>query len=86
MTQIISKAELMKKYCFLAGAAIIGAQLTASTARSQDTNTVEVIKQLQRRIEELEQKVKALEHPKASTDEDTAAKQTQHLEELDKKV
>ena len=57
--------------------------ISGSIAAAQDTNTVELIKQLQRRIEELEQKVKALEQPKP-TPEDERTKQ--RVEELDKKV
>src|ERR1039457_5051446 len=41
--------------------ALVGLQSTALDLRADDTNTVELIKQLQKRIEELEQKVKVLE-------------------------
>jgi phosphate-selective porin OprO/OprP len=55
-------------------------------ARAQDTNTTELIKQLQKRIDELEQKVQALEgsKPAVVVTNDAAAKQ--QIEELDQKV
>ena len=51
----------MKKYRLLGAIAMLSMQLTVSTTRAQDANTIEIIKQLQKRIEELEQKVKVLE-------------------------
>jgi len=55
-------------------------------ARAQDTNTVEIIRQLQKRIEELEQKVQALEgrgEVRGVTNNPAAATQ---VEDLDRKV
>ena len=65
---------------------ILGAQAATITLRAQDTNTVELIKQLQRRIDELEQKVKGLEQGKQSVETTNDLKATQHLEALDQKV
>jgi phosphate-selective porin OprO/OprP len=56
------------------------------TASVVDTNTLELIKQLQRRIEELEQKVKGLERGKTPAEAPEGAKEQQHLEALDQKV
>src|SRR5688572_20808060 len=47
-------------------AAVIAAQLTVCTLSADETNTIEMIKQLQKRIEGLEQKVKSLEPTKAA--------------------
>src|SRR5438477_3636139 len=76
----------MKNYLRLAGVALFGAQLIIFSARGEDTNTLEIIKQLQRRIEELEQKVKALEAPKTPGQEEKEKKDKQRIEELDQKV
>ena len=51
-----------------------------------DTNTIELIRQLQRRIDELEQKVKVLERGKATPGDTNDAKSKQQIEELDQKV
>jgi len=68
----------MKSYWLLAALALIGGQVITFTGRAQDTkadtNTVEIIKQLQRRIEELEEKVKALERSKTATDQENEAR------------
>src|ERR1017187_10088179 len=66
--------------------AVVGVQPAALNLRAEDTNTVELIKQLQRRIEELEQKVQVLEHGKGPGEEATDAKAKKHLEALDQKV
>jgi phosphate-selective porin OprO/OprP len=81
--------------------ALVGVQATAATVRAEgtnsallpaaaigvaDTNTLELIKQLQRRIEELEQKVRTLEGGKAPVEEPSDAKSKQQLQELDQKV
>src|ERR1043166_3451481 len=56
----------------------------SSTLQGQETNTLELIQKLQRRIEELEQKVKLLEQqPSVKTNEGNAR---QRVEDLDKKV
>src|ERR1019366_9135796 len=66
--------------------AIVGVQSTALKLRADDTNTVELIKQLQKRIEELEHKVQVLERGKAPDAEANDAKAKEHLEALDQKV
>jgi phosphate-selective porin OprO/OprP len=60
--------------------------LSIPTLRAQDANTAELIKQLQKRIEELEQKVNALESVKGpvTVTNDTPSKN--RIEELDQKV
>ena len=65
---------------------IVGVQPAALTLRAEDPSTTEVIKQLQRRIEELEQKVKVLEHGKGPGEEANDLKAREHLEALDQKV
>ena len=66
--------------------ALVGLQSTALNLRADDTNTVELIKQLQKRIEELEQKVKVLERGNGPSAEAHDAKAQEHLEALDQKV
>jgi phosphate-selective porin OprO and OprP len=66
--------------------AILSAQAATTTLRAEDTNTVELIKQLQRRIDELEQKVKVLEQGKPSAGATNDTKARQRIEELDQKV
>src|ERR1035438_4063099 len=66
--------------------ALVGLQSTVLDLRADDTNTVELIKQLQKRIEELEQKVQVLEHGKGPGTEANDAKAQEHLEALDQKV
>src|ERR1039457_4699470 len=66
--------------------ALVGLQSTALDLRADDTNTVELIKQLQKRIEELEQKVKVLERGNGPSAEAHDAKAQEHLEALDQKV
>ena len=66
--------------------ALVGLQSTVLDLRADDTNTVELIKQLQKRIEELEQKVQVLEHGKGPGVEAHDAKAQEHLEALDQKV
>jgi phosphate-selective porin OprO and OprP len=60
--------------------------LTVGSAQAQDQTTAEIIKQLQKRIEELEKKVKSLEQgnaaPPATPDPDSK----QRIQELDQKV
>jgi len=81
----------MKRHHFklirsLPAVALIGAQLASGSLRAQDTNTAEVIKQLQQRIEELEHKVQALEtnQPQAvPTNQDNSAAR---IESLDQKI
>jgi len=70
----------------LIAGAIIGAQPATAILHAEETNTVELIKQLQKRIEELEQKVQVLERGKGPGEEATDPKAKQRLEELDQKV
>lgn len=60
--------------------------LIAVTAHGQETNTLEIIKQLQHRIDELEQKVKILEQSKQSDEQAAEAKAKQHNDELEQKL
>jgi phosphate-selective porin OprO/OprP len=81
--------------------ALFGAQATTETLRAEgtnaaapaapaigatDTNTIELIRQMQRRIEELEHKVQTLERGKAPAEEPSEGKSKPQLEELDQKV
>jgi phosphate-selective porin OprO/OprP len=66
--------------------AIVGVQPAALNLHAEDTNTVELIKQLQKRIEELEQKVKALDQGKGPSEAATTPKAQEQLEALDQKV
>ena len=76
------KTKNAKALLLWIGIALISIKLIP-TAGAQDTNTAELIKQLQRRIEELEQKEKALEQPKPPPQDEQTK---QRVEELDKKV
>jgi phosphate-selective porin OprO/OprP len=68
----------------LIGALLAGEPFSVGNARAQDTNTLEIIKQLQKRIEELEQKVKSLEN---KTEPVPGGQKTkQRVEELDQQV
>ena len=58
----------------------------SSNLRAEDTNVVELIKQLQKRIEELEQKVNTLERGKGATEPAKDAQAKQRTEELDQKA
>jgi phosphate-selective porin OprO and OprP len=75
----------MRLYWRLLAGAVIAAQMIALTVQAQETNTVELIKQLQQRIEELEQKVKTLQENQAPAGATNAAAK-QRIEELDQKV
>ena len=81
--------------------ALFGAQTTTETLRAEgtnapalpapaagatETNTLEIIRQMQRRIEELEQKVRTLERGKATAEEPNEGKSKSQLQELDQKV
>src|SRR5664279_4337631 len=66
--------------------AMVGVQSSALNLLADDTNTVELIKQLQKRIEELEQKVQVLERGKGPGLEANDVKAQQHIEALDQKV
>ena len=65
---------------------IIVAQPATSILQAEDTNTVDLIRQLQRRIEELEHKVKILEHDKGPDESASDAKGKERIEDLDQKV
>jgi len=66
--------------------AIVGGPSAALTLRAEDTNTVELIKKLQKRIEDLEQKVNLLEHGNVPDETASDPKAREHLEALDQKV
>ena len=66
--------------------AIAGASLGAPMVQAQDANTTEIIKQLQKRIEELEQKVQSLEGSKGTQPQTNDVQSRQRIEELDQKV
>ena len=66
--------------------AVVGVQPAALTLGAEDTNTVELIRQLQKRIDELEQKVRVLESGKSPGQEANDAKAKEHIEALDQKV
>jgi phosphate-selective porin OprO/OprP len=66
---------------------IAGAHLGVPMLPAQDASTAEIIKQLQKRIEELEQKVQGLESSKGNAQLPTNNPQSsQRIEELDQKV
>jgi phosphate-selective porin OprO/OprP len=69
----------------LAGA-ILSALWMTVPLHAEDTNTVELIKQLQKRIEDLEQKVKTLEQEKGTGAGGPDTQTRQRFEELDQKV
>src|SRR6267154_1279139 len=71
----------MKKYYLLGAVSIMAAQLGISTLRAEETNTVEIIRQLQQRIEKLEEKINQLEGAKSAT-----ADSSEKVRELDQKV
>src|SRR5437868_5837039 len=76
----------MKKYCLLLAVAILNAQPTVSTAQAQDTNTLELIKQLQKRIDDLENKVRVLEAGKPAEAQAMDRQAKQRIADLDQKV
>jgi len=67
------------------GLFVLGGQCAVCSLGAQDTDTAEIIKQLQRRIEDLEQKVKTLEHNQGSNTTNAPPSQ-QRIEELDEKL
>jgi phosphate-selective porin OprO and OprP len=72
----------MKRYWLIGLVAALALQLMVSMLSAEETNTIEIIKQLQKRIEELEQKVKSLD----PTNVAPAAEGTKQNEELDQRV
>src|SRR5258706_10296977 len=73
-------------YWLMAGIAILGTQFSVLNLSAEDTNTVEIIKQLQRRIDELEQKVKTLESHRQLDEENVEARVKQRAGELEQKL
>src|SRR5258706_5226133 len=74
------------KRAMLATALIIVQLALATRLRAQDTNTIEIIKQLQKRIEELEQKVKTLETRPSGQPGAPEQKINKRVEELDQQL
>src|ERR1043165_3062141 len=71
---------------FLLLALILALLLLDRNLQAADPETTDLIKQLQKRIEELEQKVQALESAKSGGSTTNDAQSKQHLDELDQKV
>jgi phosphate-selective porin OprO and OprP len=67
-------------------ALIAGAQLSTCSVTAQQTDTAEMIKQLQRKVDELEQKVKALEGAGPSSAQPNSATPSQRFEAVDQKL
>ena len=65
-------------------AVLIATLQAAPTVQAEDTDTAEIIKQLQKRIEDLEQKVHILESGKSGNEVTNQSQRT--LEELDQKI
>src|SRR5258706_16465520 len=80
----------MKIYGLLFVAVFIGSQLVGQSLLAQDAPaapaTAEDIRALRQKIEELEQKVKALEGQRKREADEKEIKSQQHIEELDQKV
>ena len=76
----------MKQYWSIAVVAVVGLQITMLSVRAEETNTLEIIKQLQKRIEELEQKVKVLESNKERDEQASEGKTKQRIEALDQQL
>ncbi len=76
----------MKDYRNLVMAGLAGAFLVAANLRGQDTNTLELIKQLQQRIEELEQKVRTLEAGQGAERRTNPPVSAPQVEALEQKV
>src|SRR5260221_3923523 len=72
----------MKKYYLLGAVSIMAAQLGISNLRAEETNTVEIIRQLQQRIERLEEKINQLEGAKNASPEQGR----ERVQELEHKV
>jgi phosphate-selective porin OprO/OprP len=66
--------------------AFASAQLAGLRAQTNEPQTMEIIKQLQHRIEELEQKVKTLERAPLAGQAQSEDKAKQRVEELDQKI
>src|SRR5690349_17248035 len=83
--QILSKRTARPMKLTLA-AAILGVVGLPLAATAQDTNTLELIKQLQKRIDDLELKVKTLESEKEAVHQASDAKLKQQVQDLDQQV
>src|SRR5579859_1180277 len=70
----------------IVGSVLIAVPWVGFSQGAEDANTSELIKQLQRRIDELEQKVKALESKQAEGAPTNPPAPQQRIEELDQKV
>jgi len=79
-------SKLLKVARGVVVAGLLGGQLSILSSRAQDTNTLEIIRQLQHRIDELEQKVKALQTAKEAEGQPGESKPNQRVEELEQKV
>ncbi|HWX22111.1 MAG TPA: porin [Candidatus Binatia bacterium] len=77
----------MKLYGMLLAGVLIGASGMAPTLKAvEETNTLEIIQRLQKRIDELEQKVKTLEQAQTPAAPTNETKANTRLEELGQKV
>jgi phosphate-selective porin OprO/OprP len=80
------KTPHMKVRPALLASAVLGVLLIAPSLRAEDTNTLEIIRQLQQRIEQLEQKVKTLEATKPPAEPSPDAATRQRVADLDQQV
>jgi len=71
----------MKRYYLLGAVSIMAAHLATSTLKGEETNTVEIIRQLQQRIENLEQKINQLERAKPAAPEPEGKERVLELEQ-----
>jgi phosphate-selective porin OprO and OprP len=76
----------MRAHTLILIVVLLSTSLAGAKAQTQDTNTVEIIKQLQRRVEELEQRLKALERIPQAVPAPNDEKEKQRIEELNQKV
>jgi phosphate-selective porin OprO/OprP len=80
----------MKRYAIMLAGAFFALNLGMTGAAAEDTNTLELIKKLQQRIDELEQKVKTLEDakppPPPPPPPPNEAAEKQRLEQLNQQV
>jgi len=81
------KGRRMKSFRALwLGSLLMVGPWAESLSRGEDADTAQIIKQLQKRIEELEQKVQALEGNKVGTAITNDTQSKQRIEELDQKL
>ncbi len=69
----------------LALAGLMGLFSQPCSSRAQDTNTIELIQKLQKRVEELEQKVKDLDSGRLQAEQAAEAQSKRRAQELDQK-